>query len=48
LVAASFLTTCFLAQPVAMKAMATTAMRTTSHTEDFLNIPFSSFLEIYS
>jgi hypothetical protein len=45
--AASSLTTCFFAQPVAMKAMATTEIRTTNQIDDFFNIPFSSFFLIF-
>jgi hypothetical protein len=41
--AASSLTTCFFAHPVAMKARATMEIRTTNQTEDFFNIPSSSF-----
>jgi len=35
--------TCFFEQPLAMKAMAKTAIKTTNQTDDFLSIPLSSF-----
>jgi hypothetical protein len=43
--AASSFTTCFFWHPVAMKAMAITAINNTNQTDDFLSIPLSSFLK---